>query len=102
MVLSFASDLDRFADVIRGQAPSGTWENLSPREREVLALVAQGLSNRQIGRRLFIAEATVKVHMGHILEKLGVGSRTSAALRVPQHARVTPPPAPEPQPPETR
>lgn len=54
---------------------------LTRREAEVLALVAQGLSNREIARRLYISEVTVKVHMRHIFEKLGVRSRTEAAIR---------------------
>jgi LuxR family transcriptional regulator, maltose regulon positive regulatory protein len=53
---------------------------LSGRESEVLALVATGLSNAAIAQQLFISEATVKVHMRHIFEKLGVTSRTQAAL----------------------
>jgi DNA-binding CsgD family transcriptional regulator len=55
-------------------------EDLTRREREVLELVSQGLSNRQIARTLWIAESTVKVHIHHILEKLGVQSRTEAAV----------------------
>ena len=51
---------------------------LSPREVEVLGLVAAGRSNRQIGQDLFLSEATVKSHLVHIFGKLGVGSRTSA------------------------
>jgi ATP/maltotriose-dependent transcriptional regulator MalT len=54
---------------------------LTARESEVHELLAQGLTNREIGRRLFITEATVKVHVGRILEKLGVRSRTEAAIR---------------------
>lgn len=54
---------------------------LSPREEEVCALIAQGCSNRDIAGRLFISEATVKVHVRHVFEKLGVRSRTAAALR---------------------
>jgi DNA-binding NarL/FixJ family response regulator len=54
---------------------------LSDREREVLALVAQGLSNPEIGRRLHVTEATVKTHLLHTFEKLGVGDRTRAVTR---------------------
>ncbi|MFI6508387.1 AAA family ATPase [Streptosporangium sp. NPDC050855] len=52
---------------------------LTAREREVLALVAEGLPNREIGERLFIAQKTVSVHVSNILSKLGVASRTQAA-----------------------
>lgn len=51
---------------------------LSAREREVLGLVAQGLSNREIARSLFLSEATVKTHLIHVYDKLGVDSRTAA------------------------
>ncbi|MFI6601416.1 response regulator [Nonomuraea sp. NPDC050536] len=51
---------------------------LSPRELEVLGHVAAGLSNRQISRRLFLSETTVKTHLVHIYTKLGVDSRTAA------------------------
>ncbi|HEY5317388.1 MAG TPA: response regulator transcription factor, partial [Solirubrobacteraceae bacterium] len=52
---------------------------LTPREREVLALVAQGATNRQIGAKLFMAEKTASVHVSRILGKLGVQTRTQAA-----------------------
>jgi DNA-binding NarL/FixJ family response regulator len=52
--------------------------SLSSREIEVLQLVAEGRSNREIGRRLFLSEATVKSHLVHIFTKLGVSSRTHA------------------------
>jgi DNA-binding NarL/FixJ family response regulator len=55
---------------------------LSPREREVIELIAQGHSNRAIARELFLSESTVKVHVRHILEKLDVKTRTEAAPRV--------------------
>jgi ATP/maltotriose-dependent transcriptional regulator MalT len=58
---------------------------LSPRESEVLDLVARGFSNRRIAADLFISEATVKVHIRHIFEKLGVNTRTEAALLVATH-----------------
>ncbi|MCX4750183.1 response regulator transcription factor [Kitasatospora sp. NBC_01287] len=51
---------------------------LSPREAEILQLLAEGLANRQISKRLFISEATVKTHLVHVYEKLGVDSRTAA------------------------
>ena len=52
--------------------------SLTPRELEVLKLVASGSSNREIGRTLLLSEATVKSHLVHIYDKLGVRSRTSA------------------------
>ena len=52
---------------------------LSPREREVLALIAQGRTNREIGERLFISQKTVGVHVGNILSKLDVSGRVEAA-----------------------
>ena len=55
-------------------------EVLSRREQEVLGLVAQGLSNKRIVAKLFIAENTVKVHLSHILEKLHVHGRREAAV----------------------
>lgn len=54
---------------------------LSPRELDVLRLVAAGKSNPQIARELFIGEATVKTHLLHAFEKLGVSDRTQAVLR---------------------
>ena len=54
---------------------------LSPRETEVLALVAQGSSNPAIAKKLFLSEATVKTHLLHVFEKLGVNDRTRAVTR---------------------
>ena len=48
------------------------------REIEVLELIAEGCTNREVARRLFISEATVKTHLLHVFEKLGVGDRTAA------------------------
>ena len=55
-------------------------EILSAREEQVLRLITQGLPNKQIGARLGIAERTVKVHVGHLFRRIGVGDRTSAAM----------------------
>jgi two-component system, NarL family, response regulator LiaR len=60
-----------------GEAPP---ERLTPREREVLALIARGYSNKRIARELAVSEKTVKTHVGHVLAKLGVSDRTQAAL----------------------
>ncbi|HEV2582687.1 MAG TPA: response regulator transcription factor [Ktedonobacteraceae bacterium] len=54
---------------------------LSPREREVLQLLAQGLTNREIARALTVSASTIKIHVEHILAKLGVSDRTQAAVR---------------------
>jgi DNA-binding NarL/FixJ family response regulator len=53
---------------------------LAKREAEVAALVAEGLSNKQIAARLFISERTVATHVGHILNKLGFNSRAQIAI----------------------
>ncbi|KRC87356.1 LuxR family transcriptional regulator [Terrabacter sp. Root85] len=58
---------------------------LSEREREVLTHVARGLANKQIARTLGISERTVKVHLGNVFRRLGVGDRTSAALWARDH-----------------
>lgn len=89
-ILAACNELKRYDTATSTGLTSG-WGDLSPREREVLQLVAVGLSNREIGRRLFIAEATAKVHVHNILAKLDVPTRTAAALRVPPFARLTQP-----------
>jgi ATP/maltotriose-dependent transcriptional regulator MalT len=65
----------RGEDTASGEDPFG----LTPRERQVLALVAEGATNRQIGAALYMAEKTASVHVSRILAKLGVQSRTQAA-----------------------
>lgn len=62
--------------------PSGTSlpADLTPRERDVLAALGQGLSNAEIAQRLVISEATTKTHVSRVLAKLGVASRVQAAI----------------------
>jgi DNA-binding NarL/FixJ family response regulator len=60
-------------------------EDLTPREREVLALVGEGLANKQISRRLGIKEKTVKAHLSNVFQRIGVSDRTSAALWAERH-----------------
>lgn len=62
------------------RTPERGREPLTEREEEVLRLVAQGQSNKEIMRKLEIGEQTVKTHVSHVLNKLGVASRTQAAL----------------------
>jgi DNA-binding NarL/FixJ family response regulator len=64
---------------IDGGAASEDPFGLTPRERQVLAQIAEGATNRQIGAALFMAEKTASVHVSRILSKLGVRSRTQAA-----------------------
>ena len=66
---------------VRADAASERVPSLSPREREVLALVADGRSNPEIARTLYLGEATVKTHLLHVFEKLGVNDRTRAVTR---------------------
>ncbi|MBE0588307.1 MAG: DNA-binding response regulator, partial [Hydrogenophaga sp.] len=61
---------------------------LSPREREILLLIARGDSNKLIARGLDIAETTVKIHVQHILRKLGLSSRVQAAVYATSHGLV--------------
>ena len=77
-----------------GQMRGPTQEPISQRELEVLELIAQGASNRSAAARLFISEATVKTHLMHIYDKLGVNDRAAAVaeafnrgLLIPRHER---------------
>jgi DNA-binding NarL/FixJ family response regulator len=62
-------------------------ETLTPREEEVLELVGEGLANKQIARRLGISEKTVKAHLTSVFQRIGVDSRTEAALWAQQRKR---------------
>lgn len=60
-------------------------DKLSPREKEILACMAHGDSNKEIARRLQLAESTVKIHIQNIFKKLGLNSRVQAALYAVEH-----------------
>ncbi|MGX1855369.1 response regulator transcription factor [Streptomyces sp. NPDC055299] len=77
--------MERLRDPDRGgaaEAETSELDRLSPREREVLELIGEGLTNRQIGDRLHLSEKTVKNRVSAILSKLGVGRRVQAAMVV--------------------
>jgi DNA-binding NarL/FixJ family response regulator len=80
----------------RGLATPGTPAGLTARERQVLELLAEGLTNRRIAKTLFITEKTVSVHVTHILEKLQVTNRSQAGAiarghgKAPADGEVTP------------
>lgn len=62
-----------------GGRASSAYDELTPREREVVELVAEGNTNAQVAEQLWIAPSTVKKHLEHVYDKLGVGGRTAAA-----------------------
>ena len=65
--------------VCREKLPPGVIKH-APQERKILVLIAEGLTNRQIGERLFLAEKTVKNNVSSLLAKLGMQRRTKAAV----------------------
>ncbi len=82
--------IDRFAALLPGGEPDPPAElaDLTEREREVLTLVAQGLSNQEIAQRLVVSEATVKTHVGRVLAKLGLRDRVQAVVFAYEHGLV--------------
>jgi DNA-binding NarL/FixJ family response regulator len=73
--------------LVAARTAEQTDPELTPREREVLALLADGLPNKLIARRLDISEKTVKAHLTNIFHRIGVTDRTQAALWAQRHAR---------------
>ena len=73
---------------MRKPAKSADNFDLTEREQQVLQMIAEGLSNKMIGNKLGIAESTVKVHVKHILGKVGLRTRVEAAVwAVQQHQK---------------
>jgi DNA-binding NarL/FixJ family response regulator len=70
-------------------APDGPIAVLTPREQQVAALIAQGLTDRQIAEALVITEGTAGIHVGHILNKLGFRSRAQVAAWAAEHDLIT-------------
>ncbi len=79
----------RRLDALAGR-PTGPEDTLTEREREVLALVAKGYTNRQIAEALSLSEKTARNHLSHILEKLGLSRRSEAAVYAVQHQLLRP------------
>ncbi len=73
--------LQRLAAEAQAHLPVSPRHDLTAREVEVLRLVARGMTNREIGERLVVSPATVKVHVERLIGKLGVSDRTQAAVR---------------------
>jgi DNA-binding CsgD family transcriptional regulator len=67
--------------------PAGGWESLTPTELQVVELAAEGLTNPQIGERLFITRGTVKVHLSHVYGKLGIRNRSELAATAARRGR---------------
>jgi two-component system, NarL family, response regulator LiaR len=69
----------RLVDALASDRPDDRYDELTPRERDVLELIGRGYSNKRIAHELGAAEKTVKNHVSHVLAKLGVPSRAAAA-----------------------
>ncbi len=83
--------LDRYRESAPAPTPGGvTIDELTPREREVLALMGRGLTNAEISEELYISEVTVKSHVGHIFTKLDLRDRAAAIVFAFDHGLVTP------------
>ena len=94
--LARAEAVLREAGIRRGRRgsrrrPQIGWDSLTPAERTVASLVADGLSNPQIGRRLYISGRTVQTHLAHVFAKLDITARTQLAAEVSRHQGIKPP-----------
>jgi DNA-binding NarL/FixJ family response regulator len=78
---------EMLVSLTQGKAPDPLQE-LTPREREILSLIGSGLTNREIGEKIFLSEKTVKHYVTNILQKLQVRSRVEAALVASRHEKT--------------
>lgn len=82
--------MQQFRSISSHSAPLQEKDKLTPREREILLLLARGDSNKEIARQLNVAESTVKIHVQNILKKLNLTSRVQAAVYAVEHGMVHP------------
>ena len=85
LVEAYRGTANRSTDAPAASPVCGPLDGLSPRERDILRKIGHGASNKEIGRDFGIAETTVKIHVQHILRKLGVSSRVHAAVIASEH-----------------
>ena len=93
--LARAEAVLREAGIRRGRRgsrrrPQIGWDSLTPAEHTIASLVAEGLSNPQIGQRLYISGRTVQTHLAHVFAKLDITVRAQLAAEVSRHQRIKP------------
>ena len=75
-----------------GRATTG-WDSLTRTEQKVVELVAQGLTNREVAKQLFVSPRTVETHLSHVFAKMGVSSRVQLAVAAARHTAGQPKPS---------
>jgi len=83
--------VDGFVKAHQPPSTDSSYERLTDREREIVALVAEGLTNQEIADRLFVSFSTAKTHVSHVLTKLGLRDRIHIVIYAYQHGLVEPP-----------
>ena len=72
--------MKHFEGLTKMPKPRARSHDLTTRERQIILVLSDGVTNKEIGRRLRLAEGTVKVHLHHIYRKLGIANRTALAV----------------------